>query len=108
MQNKKRALDSVHWGLNRAKNYYENAPKEFDYGPLDLLGKFKGTHPKVMEEMISRFNWQDNLQYTGKPNKYREYHKHETLKYRFISWIENTFYGGKTIGGFKNYTILIR
>ncbi len=106
MQNKKRALDSVHWGLNKAKNYYQKAPEEFDYGPLKLLGKFEGTHPQVMEEMISKFDWKEKLQFTGNPNKYRAPHKHETLKYRFISWIENTFYSGKTIGGFKNYTLL--
>jgi hypothetical protein len=105
MQNKKRALDSVHWGLNRAKDYYEKAPNEFDYGPLSLLGKFDETHPKVMEEMISQFNWKDKLQYSGTPNKYREPHKHETIKYRLLSWIEKTFYGGKNIGGFKNYIL---
>jgi len=105
MQNKKKALDSVHWGLKRAKDYYQKAPKEFDYGPLNLLGKFNETHPVVMEEMISKFNWRDNLQMNGKPNQYREPHKHETMKYRFISWLEKTFYGGKNIGGFKNYRL---
>lgn len=106
MQNKKRALDSVHWGLNRAKDYYEKAPDEFDFGPLCLLSKYTGTHPKVMKEMISQFNWKEKLQFTGKPNKYREPHKHETFKYRFISWLEKNFYGGKNIGGFKNYNLV--
>lgn len=106
MQNKKRALDSVHWGMNRAKDYYEKAPKEFDYGPLNLLSEFKKTHPKVMEEMISKFNWENKLQYSGKPNKYREPHKHETSKYRMVSFIEKYLYGGKNIGGFKNYNLV--
>jgi glycosyltransferase involved in cell wall biosynthesis len=106
MQNKKRALDSVHWGLKRAKDHYDKGPEEFDYGPLDLLGKFNGTHPAVMEEMISRFNWEDKLQLSRKPNKYREPHKHETFKYRLISMIEKIFYGGRTIGGFKNYRLV--
>ncbi len=39
MQNKKRALDSVHWGKNRAADYYDKAPKEFDYGPLKFVRK---------------------------------------------------------------------
>lgn len=106
MQNKKRALDSVHWGMNRAKDYYEKAPKEFDYGPLNLLSEFRETHPKVMEEMISKFNWENKLQYSGKPNKYREPHKHETFKYRMVSFIEKYLYGGKNIGGFKNYHLV--
>lgn len=105
MQNKKRALDSVHWGSGRAKDYYEKAPKEFDYGPLDLLAEYKDTHPEVMKEMINNFNWSDKLQYSGKPTKYRMPHKHETLKYRTISWIENELLNGKTIGGFKNYRL---
>lgn len=106
MQNKKRALDSVHWGLKKAKDYYQQAPEEFDYGPLSLLGEFKESHPIVMEKMISEFNWNDKLQFSGKPNKYREPHKHETSKYRFISWLEKTFYGGRNIGGFKNYRLI--
>jgi len=106
MQNKRRALDSVHWGLNRAKDYYEKAPQEFDYGPLNLLAEFKGTHPKVMEVKISKMNWKDKLQYSGKPNPYRQLHKHERLKYRFLSFIEKYLFGGKQIGGFKNYIFL--
>lgn len=42
MQNKKKALDSVHWGRKKAKDYYDKAPKEFDYGLLDRLAEFKG------------------------------------------------------------------
>jgi hypothetical protein len=108
MQNKKRALDSVHWGLNKAKDYYEKAPTEFDYGPLNLLAEFKETHPAVMKEMIEKFNWENKLQYSGKPNKYREPHKHETLKYKFVTWLEKNFKNGESIGGFKNYILLDR
>ncbi|OQX94606.1 hypothetical protein B6I21_09260 [candidate division KSB1 bacterium 4572_119] len=106
MQNKKRALDSVHWGLKRAKDYYEKAPEEFDYGPMSLLEKYRGTHPKVMKNMTSKLNWQDKLQLSGKPNKYREPHKHERLKYRFLSFVEKYLIDGKQIGGFKNYILL--
>lgn len=106
MQNKKRALDSVHWGLKRAEDYYDKAPEEFDYGPLNLLDKFNDTHPKVMQEMISKFNWGEKLQYSGKANRFRKPHKHEIYKYRFISFLEKYFFGGKNIGGFKNYRLL--
>lgn len=108
MQNKKRALDSVHWGLNRAEDYYKKAPTEFDYGPLNLLAEFNETHPAVMKEMIDNFNWQDKLQNSGKPNKFREPHKHETFKYKFVSWLEKTLKNGESIGGFKNYILLDR
>jgi hypothetical protein len=106
MQNKRRALDSVHWGTKRAKDYYEKAPREFDYGPLNLLTEFKGTHPNVMEQWIPQMDWQDKLQYSGKPNPYREPHKHERWKYRFLSFIEKHLNGGEQIGGFRNYKLL--
>ena len=108
MQNKRRALDSVHWGKEKADAYYNNAPQYFDYGPLSLLAVFNGTHPKVMQERISCFDWQDKLQLTGKPNPYREPHKHETFKYRFLTFIEKHFNSGKQIGTFKNYILLKR
>jgi len=106
MQNKRRALDSVHWGKNKANNHYDKAAKEFDYGPLNLLTTFKGSHPKVMEDMIAKMNWKEKLQFSGKPNPYRQPHKHERLKYRLLSFIEKYFTGRKQIGGFKNYILL--
>jgi hypothetical protein len=106
MQNKRKALDSVHWGLGKAKNHYDKAPQEFDYGPLNLLAEFKETHPKVMEEKIKEMDWIEKLQYSGKPNPYREKHKHEKLKYRMLSFIEKYFNGGKQLGGFRNYILL--
>lgn len=105
MQNKKKALDTVHWGKQRAKDHYDKAPREFDYGPLDLLEKYEETHPKVMEAKIKELDWKEKLQLSGKRNKYRLPHKHETFKYRFVTWIENTFNSGKTIGGFRNYIL---
>ncbi|MCF7918581.1 MAG: hypothetical protein K9N06_01550 [Candidatus Cloacimonetes bacterium] len=106
MQNKRRALDSVHWGRGKAEDYYEKAPQEFDYGPLNRLAVFKDTHPAVMQEMIARFNWADKLQMNGKPNPYRELHKHERLKTRLHSWIEKYLLNGRNLGGFHNYHLL--
>ncbi len=106
MQNKRRALDSVHWGLKRARDYYEQVPTEFDYGPLNKLAIFVETHPAVMAERIAGINWKDKLQYSGKPNPLRQPHKHERLKYRLLSFIEKFINGGKQIGGFKNYILV--
>jgi hypothetical protein len=106
MQNKRRALDSVHWGLKRARDYYEQVPTDFDYGPVNKLAGFNGAHPKVMQERIVQMNWKDKLQYSGKPNPFREPHKHERLKYRLLSLIEKCLNGGEQIGGFKNYELL--
>jgi len=106
MQNKRRALDSVHWGRNRAGEHYDKAPKYFDYGPLNRLAVYQGTHPRVMKERIKSLNWQDLLQYDGKPDKFREPHKHETARVRLFSWIERNLNGGRQIGTFKNYKLL--
>ena len=106
MQNKSKALNSIHWGKDKANDYYTKAPKEFDYGPLDRLKEFKGTHPNVMQERIKEMGWQDKLQFSGKPNEYRQLHKHERFKYRLISFLENNLLGGKRVGTFKNYELL--
>ncbi len=106
MQQKRKALDSVHWGLKRAQQYYEQAPPVFDYGPMDRLAVFTGTHPRVMWERIHQMNWKDQLQPSGKPNPARPLHKHERLKYRILTWIENRLLGGRRIGEFKNYRLI--
>lgn len=102
MQRKKKALDTNHHGAGRSEEL--NKGKQlYDYGPLQKLKTFTGTHPKVMQERIAQHNWKDQLQYSGPPSPNRPKHKHEKPKYRLLSWIENTLLGGKTIGGFKNY-----
>ena len=106
MQNKRRALDSVHWGRKKAETHYKNEVAEFDYGPMKLLKTFTGSHPLVMKEMISRFDWAEKLYFSGKPNVERDPHKHEQMKYRFISFIENYLLAGKRIGSFKNYNLV--
>ena len=103
MQTKNKAFIKNHKGDKVANDFYDKVPKEFDFGPLNRLAEFKETHPAVMKPVIEKFNWADKLQYSGKPNKYRKPHKHEKFKYRFTTVIEKIFYGGKEIGGFKNY-----
>ncbi len=105
MQNKSRALDSVHWGRRKAEAYYAQAPKEFDYGPLDRLARFEEAHPAVMKERIRQMDWQDKLQKSGKPNPHRALHKHERLKYRLITFLEQAVFK-RPIGGFRNYELL--
>jgi len=105
MQNKRRALDGVHWGLKKAAEHYNNSSNEFDYGPLNLLAEFKQTHPAVMADMISKMNWKEKLHYSGRPDPRRELHKHEKLKIRALSFIEQKIVK-REIGGFHNYILL--
>lgn len=110
MQSKRKALDSVHWGKKKAEDYYDKAPDEFDYGPLDRLEVYKGTHPEVMQEWIAAMNWKDKLQYSGEPNPYREPHKHEQTKNKILTAIEQKLerkFGGKFyLSGHRNYELI--
>lgn len=106
MQNKKKQQDFIWSGAKRIQREYENQSEEFHYGPLSLTSHFKGTHPKIMKEWMSDFNWGDKLQEKCSIPKNRTTFRHERLKYRFITFIEKNFLGGKQIGGFKNYNII--
>lgn len=106
MQNKKKALDSVHWGRERAEEHYHRGKQEFDYGPMRLLKVYEDTHPEVMRELIGRFDWADRLYHSGRPRVDREPHKHERLKYRLLSMVENHMPGGRHVSGFRNYNLV--
>lgn len=104
MRNKMKALDTIHKGKAKADKKHKEV--NFDYGPLNRLVEFKDSHPAVMKDWIAKFDWADELQYHGKPHKYRKEIKHERLKYRFISFVENVILMGKMHWGFKNYNLL--
>ena len=105
MKKKMKALDTIHKGEEGAQKK-ETMYRNFDYGPLNQLQKFDETHPEVMKDWIAKFDWKDELQYSGKPSKTRKKHAHENLKYRVLTFIENNLLGGRNIGGFKNYILL--
>ncbi len=106
MQSKRQAFSVNHKGRKKTEDIFKNAPKKFDYGPLNKLSKFKGTHPKVMSEWIDKFNWQDELQYSGGRNKYRKPEKHERLRNKLLTFVEQNILGGRQIFTFKNYNLL--
>jgi hypothetical protein len=78
----------------------------FDYGLVNRLPVFKGTHPAVLSEKISKFDWKDQLQFSGKRNRIRPPHKHEKFRYRFVSFIEKYLLFGSPLGEFKNYKLI--
>jgi len=106
MKNKIKYFNINHKGKKIAQQMFDNMPQEFDYGPLNRLATFNGTHPIVMRKWIEKFNWKDKLQYSGKPYPYREKFKHEKLKYRILTFIEQNLMNGNSLGGFKNYILL--
>lgn len=106
MQSKKKALDSIHKGDQKANELYKEAEEEFDYGPLKKMKKFKGTHPKVMEEKMKDFSWGHQLNYTNNIMPNRPKFKHEKTKYRLISFLERNLNGGKHFFPFKNWELI--
>ena len=103
MQSKKKEQDSIHHGKETITKQYKLKPNEFDYGALGKIPKFKGTHPKVMDDFREKMHWKEKLNYSSTADLSRDLMKHERFKYRFISFLENTFNGGRDIFGYSNW-----
>jgi hypothetical protein len=94
---------------NHNTNYRGSASTEarfkgdsvFDYGDLSKLHYYSETQPAVMAEWIQGFDWADQLKSPGKTN-----HKHERLKYRLLTLVEQNLLGGRQLFGFKNYVLV--
>lgn len=106
MRTKNKALDTIHKGKEWVEQAKQHKDEFYDYGPLNRVQIFKGTHPAVMKDWMQQFNWGDQLQYSGPVSKTRKKHKHEHIRYRVLTWIENHLLGGRNLGGFKNYILL--
>lgn len=70
------------------------AVEEFDYNNIDLLDKYKGTHPKVFSERIQNARWTFHYD----PAKVKT-----NLKYRFLFWVEKLT--GWRVGENRNYQL---
>ncbi len=105
MRAKIKSLDTIHMGKKKVSELYKKSRKalEFDYGNMNLFKKFKGTHPKVMENFISQFNWGDKLHFEKdyKPQRFKL--KHEKIKNRILTFIEQKLLGGKQLFAYSNW-----
>jgi hypothetical protein len=103
MNSKRREFAATYRGAQWVAEHYANIGAEFDYGSLERVPGFAGTHPAVMTERIALFSWGDKLQYHGRP---RIIHKHDRFKYRALSFIERLFLGGRLLGGYRSYRLI--
>ena len=106
MQNKKKTFFSFYWGKKKAEEKFENARSNFDYGPLGRINHYTGDHPESMQQRITEIDWKDELNYSKKWVPNRPLMKHEKLKYRILSFIENNFLDEKEIFGYRNWRII--
>lgn len=90
----------------QGKSFEAPADKIIDYGAMDLAPKFSGTHPQIMQQRISLFDWGEMLNCESKGTKKGMVHKHEKFKYRIRSWFEINFLNGRELFGFKNYNLI--
>ncbi|MFN4286814.1 MAG: glycosyltransferase family 2 protein [Lacibacter sp.] len=72
---------------------FRQEPDFFDYTRFDLLEKFTGTHPAVMQQRIAARNWQVELDVSR---------RNLNLKEWFLFQIEKIT--GKRLFSFRNYT----
>ena len=83
------------WHSDEEMNAFLKSSDFFDYKDFDSLTKFKGTHPQVMQERLSKKNWEVDLDIDKK--KF-------SLKNRLLYWIEKKT--GKRLFSFRNYDIV--
>jgi hypothetical protein len=107
MQKKRKAFATIHSGRDKAEEHFRREQEEFDFGNLSQLSVYHDTHPAVMQERIRLFNWADQLERRRHPQSIVR-HKHERLKYRLLTFVEQNFMGGHQIFCFKNYHLVSR
>lgn len=104
MQRKNRAFKTIHWGATRAEEEFRDRPPTFDYGNLGRLAVHDDPPPAVMRERIAAMDWQDQLRYEDVPGRPR--HRHERLRYRALTWVEQRLLGGRQLFAYRNYVLL--
>ncbi len=105
MQKKRKNHNTNYAGQSSTEHLFKNEAETFDYGDLSKIKSYKETHPAVMKDFIEKFNWKDQLRYEKGKEKLKK-QKHEKLKYRLLTFIEQTFFKRRLLFGFKNYKIL--
>ncbi len=92
MQTKQKSFSSIYTGKKVMEQNFRNEPDAFDYGPLNLLPRFKDPHPAVMAERIKNCDWRHLLRDKNTPGVQiqRKPHKHERVKNRILTAIEQS------------------
>jgi hypothetical protein len=77
------------------KTIPKTAETLFDYGDIDSLKRFNGSHPQVMQDRVNRKNWNFDFDITKK--KF-------SLPDRILYWVEKKT--GKRLFNYQNYKII--
>lgn len=101
MRSKTIALDSLHHDREWVDRKHPDPSEPWDYGPLEVLDRFTGTHPNVMRERISAKSWKAE---DFSDPEYPPDHEHLRLSIRLLSALERLI--GRKIGGYSNWILL--
>jgi glycosyltransferase involved in cell wall biosynthesis len=102
MQSKKKEQDAMYHGQQGAHLMHTGRKSSFNYGNMNAIPRFEGTHPQVMTDFINKIYWESEIQEYCPPLN-RPKMKHEKWHYRFLSMIENHLLNGKEIFGYNNW-----
>ena len=100
MKQKQIALDSLHHPREWVELHHPDKTAGFDYGSLKHLALFQETHPQVMQNRIAQMDWR-----VKEDSKSNIKHKHNTLRIRILSFIENRILK-TSVWERKNYILL--
>ena len=101
MKRKTIALDRLHHDSEWVGKHHPDPGEPFDYGPLERVPRFRGTHPAVMRHRIASRDWraEDFSDPRNPPD-----HEHLRLWNRVLSAIERLL--GRKLGGYRNYVLV--
>jgi glycosyltransferase involved in cell wall biosynthesis len=101
MRRKQIALDSLHHDQEWVRKRHEDPGRPWDYGPLDRIPRYSGTHPAVMADRIAGKDWRaEDYSDPGNPPD----HEHLRFWCRFHSFLERLI--GRKIGGYSNWILV--
>ncbi len=101
MRRKTIALDSLHRPREWVEKRHPQPSRPWDYGPLENIPLFSGTHPEVMRERIEKKDWNaDDFRDSENPPD----HKHLRISIRLLSAFERII--GRKVGGYSNWILL--
>jgi len=101
MKKKTIALDRLHHDEEWVKKKHSDSGNPWDYGPLDRIPVFRGTHPDVMQNRITSKQWKAE-DYSNPDNP--PDHEHLQLWCRIHSALERLI--GRKIGGYSNWLLV--
>jgi len=88
-------FEKLYDSADMASKISQEVTEHFDYSDIDSLTRFRGSHPEVMKQRISKKNWAFEHDISR---------KNFTFKGRILHWIENVT--GKRLFDYRNYNII--